>query len=56
MPPTHPKKGPVNIPAKTAMHASYAVMIAAVCALAQNPAAVKNIRKGCNHESPKLLF
>ena len=56
MSPANQKKGPVNIPVKTAIHASYAVMIAAVYALAKNPAAVKNIRKGGNHESPKLLF
>jgi hypothetical protein len=46
------KKGPVNIPVKTAIHVSYAVMIAAAYALVKNPATVKNIRKGGNHESP----
>jgi hypothetical protein len=56
MSPTSQKKGPVNIPAKTAIHVSYAVMIAAVYALVKNPATVKNIRRGGNHESPKLLF
>jgi len=45
MSPTHPKKGPANIPVKTAIHVSYAVMIAAVYALAKNPATVKNMRK-----------
>jgi hypothetical protein len=56
MSPTHPKKGPVNIPVKTAIHVSYAVMIAAMYVLTKNPALVKNIRKRGNHESPKLLF
>jgi hypothetical protein len=45
MSPTHPKKGPANIPVKTAIHVNYAVMIAAAYALAKNPATVKNIRK-----------
>jgi hypothetical protein len=35
-----------------AIHVSYAVMIAAAYALVKNPATVKNIRKGGNHESP----
>jgi hypothetical protein len=52
MSPTHQKKGPVNIPVKTAIHVSYAVMIAAVHALVKNPATVKNLRKGGNHVSP----
>ena len=56
MSPTHPKKGPANIPVKTAIHVSYAVMIAATYALAKNPATVKNMPKECNHESSKLLF
>ena len=56
MSPTHQKKGPVNIPVKTAIHVSYAVMIAAAYALVKNPAAAKNLRKGGNPESPKLLF
>jgi len=56
MSPSNQKKGPANIPVKTATHVSYAVMIAVAYALAKNPATVKNIRKGCNHESPKLLF
>ena len=42
MSPTRPKKGPANIPVKTAIHVSYAVMIAAAYALAKNPATVKN--------------
>ena len=45
MSPTRPMKGPENIPAKTAILASSAVMIAAAYALAKNPATVKNIRK-----------
>jgi len=45
MSPTHPKNGPANIPVKTAIHVSYAVMIAAAYVLAKNPATVKNMRK-----------
>ena len=42
MSPSNQKKGPANIPVKTAIHVSYAVMIAAAYALAKNPATVKN--------------
>ena len=41
MSPTYLKKGPANIPVKTAIPVSYAVMIAAAYALAKNPASVK---------------
>jgi hypothetical protein len=58
---TRQKKGPENIPAKTAMHVSYVTMTAAGYASAKNPAFVKNqllsvrcifeiaSNKGCNH-------
>ena len=42
MSPTSQKKGSANIPVKTAIHVSYAMMIAAAHALAKNPATVKN--------------
>jgi len=58
MSPTSQKKGPVNIPAKTVMHASNAATTAAGYALAKNPAIVKNQRKikERHNESHKLLF
>jgi hypothetical protein len=49
MSPTNQKKGPVNIPVKTVILVSYAVMIAAVYALAKNPATVMN-RLSCYFE------
>jgi hypothetical protein len=42
MSPTRQKKGPENIPVKTAIHASFAAMSAAKYASAQNSATVKN--------------
>jgi hypothetical protein len=45
MSPTRQKKGPENIPAKTAIHVSYVAMTAAGYALAKNPVTVKNLRK-----------
>ena len=54
MSPTNQKKGPGNIPAKTAILVSSAVMIAAAYALAKNPATVKNIRKRGNRSN--LIF
>jgi hypothetical protein len=54
--PIHLKRETENIPVKIAIHVSYAVMTAAACALIKNPASVKKIRKGYNHESSKLLF
>ncbi len=42
---TSPRKGPENIPAKTVIHVSYAVMIAAAYALTKNSAIVKNLPK-----------
>ena len=56
--PSSQKKGPKNIPAKTAMPVSNAAMTAAMYASTQNPAIVSDQRKikGCYHESHKLLF
>jgi hypothetical protein len=42
MSPTIQKKGPENIPAKTAIHVSFAAMTAARYASAKNPVTVKN--------------
>jgi hypothetical protein len=42
MSPTLQKKGFENIPVKTAIHASFAAMTAAVYASAKNPVTVKN--------------
>ena len=42
MSPTSPKKGPGNIPAKTAIHVSFVAMTAAGYASAKNPVTVKN--------------
>jgi hypothetical protein len=39
------KKGPANIPAKTAIHANFAAMTAARYASAKNPVTVKNQQK-----------
>ena len=42
MSPTRQKKGPENIPVKTAIHVSFAAMTAAGHASAKNPVTVKN--------------
>jgi len=42
MSPTRPKKGPENIPVKTAIHVSFAAMTAAGYASAKNSVTVKN--------------
>jgi hypothetical protein len=42
---TRQKKGPENIPVKTAIHVNFAAMTAAGYASAQNPATVKNQQK-----------
>jgi hypothetical protein len=45
MSPARQKTGPENIPAKTAIHASFAAMTAAGYASAKNSVTVKNQRK-----------
>jgi hypothetical protein len=53
MTPARQMTGPENIPAKTAIHASFAAMTAAGYASAKNSVTVKNQRKSKNRPTAK---
>jgi hypothetical protein len=54
MSPTRQKKGPENIPVKTAIHVNFAAMTAAGYASAKNPATVKNQQKINLDQNPAI--